>query len=153
MAYFIIFLAMAAVLGPLMAVLPSKRQKQLADFRERARCAGVRVTLKSVANIPPRLQRLSDEPLVGYGMHLTPAQAALVKRDLYVRSRHGWEAESANPPPTELDVLPENAEIVVVNWDEIAIYWNEKGGDEALQKVFALLQSWHPGAIKNQSLS
>ena len=153
MAYIIIFFAIAAVLGPLIAVLPSKRQRRLADFRERARKAGVHVSLNPLKGIPPRLQRATDDPLVGYGIRLMTRQVSLVEHDLFVRSRSGWESKSGKSTPSELQDLPASAEIVVVDENEIAVYWSELGGEEALEKVLLLLGLWHPKGLNESRLS
>ena len=153
LAYFIIFLSIAAILGPLMAVLPSKRQRQLAEYRERARNAGLSVSLKAPNNIPPRLQRATDDPLVGYGLYLTPKQASAVSRDVFVRSRFGWEAKSGEGIPESVASLPESAEIVVIGWDNITVYWNERGGDVALKAVFTVLEDLHPAPPEALALS
>ena len=136
-----------------MAVLPSKRQRQLADYRDRARRAGLTVSLKSIDALPPRLQRATDDPLAAYGLRLTPRQRQLVVHDLYVRSRTGWEAKSGGAIPEALQWLPENAEIVSVGWDEIAIYWNERGGEAALSGVFRVLANLHPTPPETLTLS
>ena len=73
LVYIIIFITIAAALGPLLSVLPSKHQRAVADFRERARRAGILVQLREPKNIPARLQRGSDEPLVCYSRRLKPA--------------------------------------------------------------------------------
>jgi len=136
-----------------MAVWPSKRQRQLADYRDRARRAGLSVSLKSPGELPPRLQRTTDDPLVGYGLRLTPRQRQKVNHDLFVRSPRGWEAKSGSPIPAFFDRLPENAEIVSVGWDEITIYWNESGGDEALNAVLMVLVELHPQPPNAQTLT
>ncbi len=136
-----------------MAVLPSKRQRQLADYRDRARRAGLTVSLKSLDGLPPRLQRATDDPLAAYGLRLSPRQRQLVDHDVYVRSRTGWEAKSGGGIPEVFEWLPENAEIVLVGWDEVAIYWNERGGEAALNGVFRALANLHPEPPETLDLS
>jgi hypothetical protein len=52
-----------------------------------------------------------------------------------------------------LQELPESAEIVVVDENEIAVYWSELGGEEALEKVLLLLDLWHPKGLNASRLS
>lgn len=136
-----------------MAVLPNKRQRQLAEFRDRARQAGVTVSLKVLDDIPPRLQRATDDPLAGYGVHLTPQQRQKVASDLFVRTRSGWEAKSGVAIPKVFDRLPECVEIVSIGFDHVTIYWNERGGEEALKAVFLVLATLHPAPPETLTLS
>jgi len=144
MAYFLIFLAIAAVLGPLMAVVPSKRQRALASARDRAAAAGVVVTLREPTHIPPRLMRVSDNPLVCYALRVVPREAREWQRDTWVRTREGWLSASGAPSPKVLVDLPEGAEVVVAGWDDIRIYWDERGGVSATDNVINCLRLMHP---------
>jgi len=146
LAYIIIFLAVAAVLGPLLAVWPSKRQQALASYRDAARQAGVAVSLREPDGIPPRLQRVTDDPLVSYALRLPPRAAQRVVRDLYVRTPDGWESRGSAAIPDAIAALPDSAEVVVIGWDDIRVYWSERGGNAALEAVLGCLFSLHPGA-------
>ena len=144
MAYFVILLAIAAVVGPLMAVVPSKRQRALASARDRAAEAGVVVTLREPTQIPPRLMRITDNPLVCYGLRVAPREAREWQRDTWVRTRDGWLSASGKPSPQTLLSLPEGAEVVVAGWDDIRVYWDERGGISATDKVINCLRLMHP---------
>ncbi len=144
MAYFIILLAIAAVVGPLMAVIPSKRQRALASARDRAAAAGVWVTLKEPVGIPPRLMRVTDNPLVCYALRVRPREARDWQRDTWVRTRDGWASASGEPSPLALSDLPQGAEVVVAGWDDIRIYWDERGGVSATDSVINCLRLMHP---------
>ncbi len=140
MAYFIIFLSIAVVLGPLMAVLPTKQQRALANRRDQARAAGVSVTLREPDDIPPRLQRVTDNVLVCYSLRLSPRESRSKVRDLYVRTREGWVSRSGDPVPERVESLPASAEVARVGWDDVRVYWREQGEDEDLQNVIETLR-------------
>lgn len=145
MAYLFIFLAIAAVLGPLMAVMPSRRQRALMVCRDRAAAGGVSVTLKEPESVPPRLMRLTDDPLVCYSVRLVPRDSRALVRDLWVKTREGWESKSGKPVPPAVTRLPDGAEVAVTGWDDIRVYWNERGGDEAVDQVITCLHQLRAG--------
>lgn len=135
MAYLLVLLAVAAVLGPLMAVLPSRRQRTLAALRDRARELGLNVAIRGPDNVPPRLQRATDVPLVTYSLRWPPRTASTVRRDMYVRTRDGWQSRSSEPVPAELESLPESLEVVLVGWDDIRLFWDERGEADAVETL------------------
>lgn len=130
------------VVGPLMAALPTPRQRALAALRDTAVGAGVRISFRKPPVLPPRMQRLSDLDLVCYSVALAPKNSRLLQRGLFVRSALGWESRDYDTPvPEVLADLPEDAEIVVIGWDEIAVFWSEQGD---VKQVIAALKSLHP---------
>jgi len=137
--YFVIFLSLAVILGPLMAVMPTHKQRALVQRRDRAREAGVTVTLREPDNIPPRLQRASDNVLVCYSVRLLPRESRNLVRDLYVRTRQGWQSKNDLTVPLVVTELPETVEVVQVGWDDIRLYWSERGDGDALEAVLAAL--------------
>ena len=140
MVYIIIFIIVAAVLGPLLSVLPSKHQRAVASFRDRARQAGILVQLREPKNIPARLQRASDESLVCYSQRLKPAMRG-AEPELWVRSRVGWESRSGNPTPSVIMKVTEHVEVIFVSGEDVQVFWDERGGDAAYSDVEKLIKS------------
>ena len=137
--YLIIFLSIAAILGPLLAVLPSRNQRALANRRDRAQRAGIIITLREPEDIPPRLQRATDNVLVCYSLRL-PLRAGQEDRcNLYVRTRDGWKSRSDGLIPDTVSVLPSNVEVVRVSWESIQVYWDETGDDSTLSTIISTL--------------
>lgn len=145
MVYFIIFLSIAAVLGPLMAVIPSRRQREVAKRRDKARGAGVTVKLWQPDDVPPRLQRVSDAVLVCYLVRLPKKGADQRLRDLWVRTREGWRSRSSEPVPLWVQALPDSAEVASVTWDDARVYWSEKGDEQDVDIVIQALQTLADG--------
>ena len=147
MVYLIIFITIAAALGPLLSVLPSKHQRAVADFRERARRAGILVQLREPKNIPARLQRGSDEPLVCYSRRLKPAISG-VEPELWVRSQLGWESRSGEPVPPAIIALTEHIDVILLGDEDIQVFWDEKGGGAVFIQVDRLIELGIKGALK-----
>ena len=130
------------VVGPLMAALPTPRQRALAALRDTAVAAGVRITFKKPPDLPPRMRRLTDLDLVCYSVALAPKNSRLLKRGLFVRSATEWESRDYDTTlPEALANLPADAEIVAIGWDDISVFWREQGD---VEQVIAVLKSLHP---------
>lgn len=144
MVYVFILLAIAVVIGPLLSVLPSKRQRDLEVARDAAREAGVIVSVREPRDLPPRLRRATDNTLVCYSVRLVPRHSRELARDLYVRTTGGWESRSSESVPSVLSELPEGAEVLAIGLDDIRVYWDERGGLEAVQQVVDCLINLRP---------
>ena len=147
MVYIIIFITIAAALGPLLSVLPSKHQRAVVGFRERARKAGVLVQLREPKNIPARLQRASDEALVCYSRRLDVAIRGL-ESELWVRSKVGWESRSGDPVSAVITAVTENIEVIFLSDEDIQVFWDERGGEGAYCQVEKLIESGVAGSLK-----
>ncbi|MCH1492575.1 MAG: hypothetical protein L7T24_08455 [Luminiphilus sp.] len=145
MVYFIILVCVAAVLGPLLSALPSKHQRAVAGFRDRARQAGIRVQIREPANIPPRLQRATDNPLVCYSkVRQNPRDTGSV--ELWVRGRSGWESKSGDAVPPWLTVITEHIEVVSAGAEDLQVFWDERGGESAYAQVETVLKEGERGS-------
>ena len=149
MVYIIIFITIAAALGPLLSMLPSKHQRAVADFRDRARKVGILVQLREPKNIPARLQRQSDAALVCYSRRLDVGGLG-VEPELWVRCRSQWESRSGNPVPTEVKAVTENIDVILLTGEDIQIFWDERGGETAYGWVERLIQLGIEGRLKRR---
>lgn len=138
MVYFIIFVCIAAVLGPLLSALPSKQQRAVADFRDRARRAGIRVQIREPSQIPPRLQRAGERPLVCYSRFKSGAKLR-PQSELFVRTQAGWESKSGDSVPAHISEVSEHIDVVSLSPEEIQVFWDERGGEAIYRQVVALL--------------
>lgn len=149
MAYFFIFLAIAVVAGPLLSVLPNRRQRDLEAARDAARSAGVTVGVRPPEGIPPRLRRATDNTLACYSIHLPRRKSRPLSRDMFVLTPTGWESRSGDPVPELLDSLPKGAEVVIIGYDDIRVYWDERGGIDAVETVIQSLLELRPKPVSS----
>jgi len=140
LVWFLIAVSVAAVLGPLLSALPSKQQRAVAKFRDRARQAGIQVRMRGPQDLPPRLQRVSDVDLVSYGRRLPqdPPVPGL-KSELWVLTREGWEARSGDVSPAIVAGIPAHIEVIQLDGEYLQVFWDERGGDSAYEQVERLL--------------
>ena len=131
MVYIIIFITIAAALGPLLSVLPSKHQRAVADFRERARKAGVLVQLRE-----PKNSRRLDVAIRG------------LEPELWVRSKVGWESRSGDPVSAVITAVTEHIEVIFLSDEDIQVFWDERGGEGAYCQVEKLIESGVAGSLK-----
>ncbi|MGD2008411.1 MAG: hypothetical protein PVJ95_09070 [Cellvibrionales bacterium] len=135
--WFLIAVSIAAVLGPLLSALPSKQQRAVARFRDRARQSGIQVRMSEPKGVPPRLQRVSDSPLVAYGRRLP--KISMPPAELWVRTRAGWEARSGEPVPGLLGAIQQHIEVVQLDAEYLQVFWDERGGEAVYEQVERLL--------------
>jgi hypothetical protein len=147
MVYLIIFIALAAVAGPLLSALPSKRQRQIARWRDVARGAGYQVRCREPSDIPPRLQRITDSALVCYAARRHRDQAKSLQQglvtpqnsSLWVRTVVGWQSREDDPLPDWLESISTAVEVVALSPQEALVYWTERGNEEDLEQVLRVL--------------
>lgn len=135
--WFLIAVSIAAVLGPLLSALPSKQQRAVARFRDRARQSGIQVRMSEPKGVPPRLQRASDSALVAYGRRLP--KISMPPAELWVRTRAGWEARSGEPVPGLLGAIQQHIEVVQLDAEYLQVFWDERGGEAVYEQVERLL--------------
>ena len=143
MTYLFILIAVAAIAGPLLSALPSKQQRRVARWRDAARSAGIQVRCREPAEIPPRLQRISDEVLVCYAMRCDKPRSEVASQNscnsLWVRTPQGWEGRDGEALPEWLDALDSAIEAIIRQPEEVQLYWTERGQDSTLEQVFEAL--------------
>ncbi len=61
--------------------------------------------------------------------------------ELWVRSRAGWESRSGNPTPSVIMKVTEHVEVIFVSGEDVQVFWDERGGDEAYSEVEKLIKS------------
>lgn len=140
MSYLIVLLVAGAVLGPLMAVLPSKRQRYLASQRDYAAAQGLAVRLRQLPEIPPRFRFEPPYDLMCYEVSFDPRKRPDWKPGLFVRTDEGWQSrDSDRPIPSLAEALPVGAVVLVLGWDALRVFWDEEGGEAAVDQVAHVL--------------
>ena len=164
MSYLIIILILFFVVAPIVAILPSKRQKQQMAFRQSARAAGVSVALVKIEDpdsdrdkylsatgrpLPrdlacvayrrPRKKVISQIPL--------PVPSWRVSRDKSLDNQLTWiETDTGDIDPifrqfieSHLSDLPAD----VIRLDEtaglVSVYWHERSDEQGLAKLLGFL--------------
>ncbi len=139
--YIILGLLIAgALLGPLIAVVPSKRQRYLADLREQAARLGLSVRLRPLPNIPPRFRFEPPQELMSYELRRPFPGASGSAPTVLVLGADGWSAlELGGRVPSGIEALPEGVLLVTFTEYSIAAAWDERGGEEALKRLATVL--------------
>jgi hypothetical protein len=132
-----VLLVAGAVLGPLLAVLPSKRQRYLAELRDQAGAYGVQVRVRQLPEVPPRMRYVPAPDLMCYERVLEGRRAPPWRSSLFVRNEAGdWQSpDPERSPPALLDALPGGATLAVLGGQTLQIYWDEQGGEPALASI------------------
>ena len=116
MAWIVILLALALVIGPVLYLLPTRKDRRLAAIRLEARRQGLVVELKSVRNLDAR----AEERVTAGGERRTPVHASVayalplrarldrIEPWWLLRSeRTGWRFDSEREAHSQPDLLPE----------------------------------------------
>ena len=155
MIWFVVItvVVIALIVGPVMTMRPDPAQKNREKMRTLASAAGIRFTIKK---LPKQAAEIDNpEPVSVYFFAPTGPQAGddwLLLRAIYpheILYLRGWEWQGDTRAATAeqevlkkyLPELPEGVRGVSAGSQGICVYWNEKGGEVALEKVIALLQA------------
>ena len=164
MSYLIIILILFFVVAPIVAILPSKRQKQQMAFRQSARAAGVSVALVKIEDpdsdrdkylsatgrpLPrdlacvayrrPRKKVISQIPI--------PVPGWSVSRDKSLDNQLTWiETDTGNIDPIFLQFIESHLSDLpadVIRLDEtaglVSVYWHERSDEQGLAKLLGFL--------------
>lgn len=152
-----VVLAVAMVLGPIMLMKPSGRQRQLASLRQRALELGLQ---SRIATVTGDLKSFTVAPTIAIyqkrwiDKRFCPEQSLLLQRSSFTHEVHfhgAWdwkEGEAAqfslSPELAEcLDKLPESVLAIEFTPLGVGLYWLEKGAQvEELVSVFPVLMNW-----------
>ena len=135
MSYILIVVVLLVALSPLLSMMPSRRQRQLADLRQAAASAGLYVQLDS--GLPGESER------VRYGCRRQRGDRAIAP-GTYVRDESGWRATSGQWPEDRLALLadlPEGVSEIREEMGGISALWDEQGGPEEVQAIARVLRS------------
>ena len=164
MSYLIVILILFFVVAPIIAILPSKRQKQQMAFRQSARAAGVSVALVKIEDpdsdrdkylsatgrpLPrdlacvayrrPRKKVISQIPI--------PVPGWRVSRDKSLDNQLTWiETDTGDIDPIFLQFIESHLSDLpadVIRLDEtaglVSVYWHERSDEQGLAKLLGFL--------------
>jgi len=167
MSYLIIILILFFVVAPIVAILPSKRQKQQMAFRQSARAAGVSVALVKIEDpdsdrdkylsatgrpLPrdlacvayrrPRKKVISQIPI--------PVPGWSVSRDKSLDNQLTWiETDTGDIDPIFLQFIESHLSDLpadVIRLDEtaglVSVYWHERSDEQGLAKLLGFLNEF-----------
>ncbi|MCR8921756.1 hypothetical protein NO559_03170 [Dasania sp. GY-MA-18] len=157
MNYLIIVIIMAVVIGPIMWMMPSARQRQQMAVRQYALAQGF--TIK-VTDLPQsHRQRVRKEPVKQGVVYRLPLQQdrPLVMSQVYCLSRgiiddvqepqstdYEWQGQPLNEAETwfteALQQCPRTAVAIEYSAAGVGCYWQERGGEAAVEQIKVALQ-------------
>lgn len=132
----LILLIIAVAAAPLMSALPSKVQRYEARIRDHASQCGISIKLESPPEIPARFGYRASSHVVAYKKRRLEACLACVEPKLAVRVDGVWASIPLEQPINQcFDELPEGVQIMELAEYYVSVYWNEKGGEDAVSLV------------------
>ncbi|WP_299196880.1 hypothetical protein [uncultured Amphritea sp.] len=161
MKWAIIVLVMMSLLGSMMWVMPSPRERYLAKLRQQASRRGFQVQIvrakppRAAGQVEPEVMKATAYRLPRYNLdkkHRANFIEWQIFRQIAVADEglpEGWcwgvgERRLNEKQLAMLNLLisqlPEGVASVESTPIHISLYWNEKGGEEVLEQLHALLQ-------------
>lgn len=135
--WLLIICVVFAALAPLLAILPTRRQRQVAELRQVAALAGLQVRLCA----PPGHSK--EQGLAAcYGLPLDGRRKLRVGGG-YLREAHGWrnlDRHGEALPERLLEDFPEGVSHLVLSPEQAAVFWNERGAKEDIQCIKKTLE-------------
>ncbi len=145
---------LAMVLGPVMMLQPSERDRQQAEVRRRATARGLLVSMEALPRQPTDMQEPERLPVYrqpaakGGG----PARAWMLIRSPYEHESHAsgywaWQGAGRATGAEQrcldeyLSELPESIRALSGDPGGWSVYWTETGGDRALKAVEGVLEA------------
>ena len=131
---FIVFLA----LSPLLALMPTRRQRQVAGLRQMAALAGLRVQLRA----PPGAA--GEQGLVA--CYSLPVAAGQYLQQVGGYRNTGAEWQRLDPlsgalPARLLAELPRGVSHLLLVPEQVAVFWDERGSNEDIQRIKQVLEA------------
>ncbi|MCG8313185.1 MAG: hypothetical protein MI976_08215 [Pseudomonadales bacterium] len=162
MAYLIIFFAMVLVIGPVLWLRPSKRERELAAMRQQAMLTGAKVHPMNIRRDPvysrilERNPHLGDDTWVRYQWIAKEDEIGPDIKDSWIQRKDKeqglvWEPRSIKSSENE------TIEAILNRWREnsdgrflalelgprnVAIVWNERADSEELKRMCALARAF-----------
>lgn len=151
MQYLIIFAVLAIVIGPVMWIMPSPSQRRIVKLRNYAISKGFHI---KVADLPQshRQKVRREDPVRGvhYSLPLLVKPKPGDEKFIYCLTRLGTQPQwvdddipgNANLMEQLLAAMPEAVVAVEYASYGVAVYWREKGGNDAVDIIAQQLQSF-----------
>ncbi|MCK7597328.1 hypothetical protein M0G74_08595 [Microbulbifer sp. CAU 1566] len=149
----VIILAVALVIGPVMWLKPSSRDRKLAELRQGAASAGLKVQMQPLPasqgqgnaavyfsqwRNPRRLQ-------TGWGLELQRMSHEMHFDGLWDWRKGRQPPEAAMSPLKELvSLLPSDATAIFANDSGLGVQWRERSGDSGFKAIQEALASLRP---------
>lgn len=146
----IVGLVVAMLVGPVMMNLPSKRESYLAKLRAAANKLGFRVQLTTLTGFggSDNQQNLAAYRLLWRNKINVSGWRLLragYEHEMHFCLHWVWDDKQPDLPgpilnwlTQHLPAMPDTVRAVGVDNAGVVLYWSEKGGEEALQKLFQI---------------
>ena len=138
MSYFLIILVIFIALSPLISMMPSRRQRLIADLRQAAAVSGLYVELRD----PPGG---GDGPRQAfYGCRRGHGQPKPEGTILYACEEGSWSAREGSASAAKLALLGDLPETVFVASEDrrgAGVFWNEQGGKDDVHRITQTLKA------------
>lgn len=147
MAYVIIFLTLALVIGPVLWMKPTQSQARQAKIRQLAKQSGLDVRITELPQAHRALvRRDASSQGVVYRLPVRDPRAVVEVQHRMVRDTDTWEASGDSLPRLLDEALaqvcieaPADVVAIEIGPQGPGVFWREKGDVETVAQIVALL--------------
>jgi len=143
LAWFVVIATLMFLYGSFMMVRPSARQRHIAALRQSAISRGLEVRLASRMKLPEELSRPDMACLLshrGEGQVGSSGSSFRNPETAKIRS-YGVFSSRDEQIQKIFEILPEGTEALISGESYVAVCWDEKGDDEAVDSIAKSMQS------------
>lgn len=144
-AGFIILVAIAVALVPLVQFLPSQRQREIASLREHAAVSGLFVEFRDIPGRPEFRKQAGVTPgtVIYYGKRLRSSVAEPRQAQHWITHDGQWQAVGKRQAvPAAFADLPDGTLAASCDESSCGIYWVESNSIAEVDQICTVLDAW-----------
>lgn len=145
MTYLLIAVVVMVALSPLLSMMPTRRQRQIADLRQQAALSGLLVQLRA---LPDSADSTGLHPFYARRRQRGDRVASIA---VYRRAGDGWSGAASDTVKrrwrpvsiamaTLLAQLPKGVSHVCENLHDIGMFWDEEGTQADIEQMVEVLE-------------
>ena len=141
MIYLVIFIVAALVIGPVLWIRPSPREKQQLRLRAIAKDEGLKVYLRPIPHPRDEQERAFDANIMAYVRPWTEKERKTKLPRYFIMGREPGSDEwalyrSKNLlQKNELADIPKTAALLEINNEGVIVYWRESGDEDRVKAM------------------
>jgi len=146
MVYLLIFLVVALVIGPVIWIRPSPREKQQQRLRNFAKQLGLQVHMRPIPHPRDDAERKFDANIMAYIRPWTELERKKTLPRNFIMGKspgeEAWALYRTKNMLHENDIqgLPVSSQILEVNAEGVILYWRESGNEDRVQALANALE-------------
>ena len=140
LSYLLIAVVLAVALSPLLSMMPSRRQREIADLRQAAAMCGLFVELRDFPGAPRQ-----DPAWAFYGRNREREDSGSPETIECIFADGQWSTRRGHPGAPRialLEKLPVGIPLLISDLNGVGVFWDEQGQPDTVREIDTVLKSW-----------